>query len=102
MFLKTVLCEEAHLIVKFLTKSLHLALKELSWLQKVICNFEQIKIINIRRESNQIPFFSLKFTSLCKEITYYITPKKLDRYFSEQIHGFLYRHASPFSLFFAS
>ena len=102
MFLKTVLCEEAHLIVKFLTKSLHLALKELSWLQKVICSFEQIKIMNIRRESNQIPVFSLKVTSLCKEITYYITAKKLDRYFSEQIYGFLYRHASPFSLFFAT
>ena len=92
MFLKTVLCEEAHLLIKLLTKTLHLGLpilKELWWLQKVICSFEQTAIINIKRESNSLPFFPLKVTPPCKEITYYITLKKLDRYFSEYIHGFL-------------
>ena len=92
MFLKTVLCEEDHFLVKLLTETLHLGLpilKELSWLEKVICSFEQTTVINIRRESNQIHFFPLKVTSFCKEITYYIPLKKIDRYFSEQIHGFL-------------
>ena len=44
MFLKMVLFEEAHLLVKLLTKTLHLGLpilKELSWLQNVICSLEE-------------------------------------------------------------
>ena len=61
MFLKMVLCEEAHLLAKLLTETLHLGLpilKELSWLQKVICSFEQITFINIRKERvTKYPFF---------------------------------------------
>ena len=111
MFLKTVLCEEAQRLLKLITKTLHLyqnglldlpILKELSWLQKVICSFEQTAIINIRGESNQIPFSPLKVTSFWKEITYYITLKKLDKYFSEQIDGFFTGMLLRFLCFFAS
>ena len=55
----------------------------------VVCSFAQTTDTNIRRESDQVPFFPLKVTSFCKEITYYVTLKQLDRYFSEQNHGFL-------------